>query len=136
MNNQSNLTLDEMVQQRENWRSLRRTIASRRRLLNRQQQIGLNEFNQMIAAEDQISDLIDAINDAIFNTIIVDLGQGATKLQFAIDKANQAIAQLAELNRILRYINLIIGLTQNILFVINTGDVAQIAVILDQIGQL
>jgi hypothetical protein len=125
-----------MVQQRENWRSLRRTIASRRRLLNRQQQIGLNEFNQMIAAEDQISDLIDAINDAIFNTIIVDLGQGATKLQFAIDKANQAIAQLAELNRILRYINLIIGLTQNILFVINTGDVAQIAVILDQIGQL
>jgi hypothetical protein len=136
MNKQSNLTLDEMVQQREDWRSLRRTIANRRRQLNRQRQIGLNDYHQMIATEDLISDLIDAINDAIFNTIIVDLGQGATKLQFAIDKANQAIAELEELNRILGYINLIIGLTQNILFVINTGDVARVAVILDQIGQL
>ena len=62
--------------------------------------------------------------------------QGAAQLQIAIEKANHAIAQLEDLNRILEYINLIIGLTQNILFVVGTGDVARIAVILRQIGQL
>ncbi|WP_103667840.1 hypothetical protein [Pseudanabaena sp. BC1403] len=132
----TSLTIDEMVQQRENWRGLRRTIAGRRRSLNREHKIGMVEYQQMIIAEDKISDLIEAINDRIFDAIIIDLKQGATKIQFATDKANEAIAQLEKLNKILQYINLIIGLTQNILFVINTGDVAKIAVILDEIGKL
>ncbi len=72
----------------------------------------------------------------IFDTIIVDLTNGATRLQFSINKANQAIAQLEEVNKILGYINLLIGLTQNILFVINTGDVTRIAIIIDQIDAL
>ncbi len=49
MNNQLNyrseVTLDEMIEQRENLRNLRRIVASRRRHLNRQHRIGLNDFN-------------------------------------------------------------------------------------------
>lgn len=136
LNHRSELTLDEMLEQRENLRNLRLTVASRRRQLNRQHRIGVNDFNQMIAAEDLISEWIDAINDSIFDTIIVDLTNGATRLEFSINKANQAIAQLEEVNKILGYINLLIGLTQNILFVINTGDVIRIATIIDQIDSL
>jgi hypothetical protein len=136
MSTQETITLDELAQLRENLRDLRRTIASRRRQLNRDRTIGIVEFNQMIASEDLISDLIDAIDDEIFSSIIVDLNQGAARLQTAIDKSNEAIAQLQKLNNILRYINLIIGLVQNILSIANTGDVAGIAIILDQIDQL
>ncbi|NUN66397.1 hypothetical protein HCU40_16955 [Pseudanabaena biceps] len=136
MSAKETITLDELKLLRENLRDLRRTIASRRRQLNRERTIGIVEYNQMIASEDLISDLIDAIADEIFSSIIVDLNQGVAKIQTAIDKANEAIAQLQKLNNILRYINLIIGLVQNILFIANTGDVARIAIILDQIDQL
>ena len=130
------LTLDQLKDSRPSLRRLRSTIFTRRENLVIAGQITQDQFIKMIEAEDSVSKLIDQINDGIFATITTDLSNAAQQIQFSIDKANQAIAQLQDINEMLQFVNSIVNLSGSLLSVISTPNPANIASIINQIANL
>ncbi|MGB5633339.1 MAG: hypothetical protein WBM44_27095 [Waterburya sp.] len=132
----SSLTLDQLKDLRTSLRRLRNTIFTRRENLIIAGQIDQEQFIKMIEAEDSISKLIDQINDGIFSTITTDLNNAVVQIQFSIDKANQAIAELQNINKMLQFVNSIVNLSGSLLNVITTPNIANIAGIINQIASL
>jgi hypothetical protein len=130
------ISLAELEAQRESWRKLRKTIVKQRENLLNQGQLTPENFDQMVKAEKLITKLIDEINNQIFAAINTDLQEPAKSIQEGIEKANEAIAQLQQVNRILQFVNSTINLVQTIISTISTGNIANIATIINQIREL
>lgn len=132
----SSLTLEQLKDLRISLRRLRNTIFTRRENLVIAGQIDQDQFITMIQAEDYVSKLIDQINEGIFTTITTDLSNAAQQIQFSIDKANQAIAQIQDINEILQFVNSIVNLSSTLLNTISMPNPVNISGIINQIANL
>ncbi len=125
------LTKIELMELREKLRELRTQIFRTREDLADDEKIILQEYDQMKEAEEVVSRRIKEINNTIFNQILTDIQEPKREIEFSIDKSKQGIAELQEINGILQFINAIIQLGGKIILTIGTGNVANIASIVD-----
>ncbi len=125
------LTKIELMELREKLRELRTQIFRTREDLADDEKIILQEYDQMKEAEEVVSRCIKEINNTIFNQILTDIQEPKREIEFSIDKSKQGIAELQEINGILQFINAIIQLGGKIILTIGTGNVANIASIVD-----
>lgn len=132
----SPLTQTELEELREKLRELRLKIFATRQNLIDERKITLQQFLKMRQAQDVISQCIQKINDEIFTQILTNIQQPKQEIEFSIDRARKGIAELQEINKILQFVNLAVQLVGNIALTIGTGNVANIATIIDDISQL
>ena len=130
------LTLQELEDLRTLYRQSRNITFRRREQLFQQGKITQQLFDKMVEEEEKLDRLIDEINDSIFDTITVDIQEPAKKIELSIEKANKAIEELKEIDKILGFVNAMINLAQNLIGAVTTGDFALIASSIDQIANL
>ena len=94
------------------------------------------DFKELSIQELKLRDLADDLTINIFTSIQTDIKEPAQKIAQTIQKINEAILDLAEINKILQILGKLINLFTTVTLAISTGNIALIANILDQIQAL
>lgn len=131
-----NLTKTEFMELRTILRNLCAQIYATREDLLEQSKITPPQYDQMSEAEEVLNRAIDKINNTIFAQIITDIESAKNDIEFSISKAKKGIAELQDINEKLEFVNATIQLVVTIISTIGTGNIANVAVIVDKIRGL
>lgn len=94
------------------------------------------EFKELSIQEIKLRELADDLTIKIFTSILTDIEKPAQRIAETIQKVDDAILSLAEINKVLQIVGELINLFTTVTLAISTGNVAQVATILGQIETL
>lgn len=132
----ANISKQELINMREDLRDLRFTIFNQRTILIMGNQITQAQAQQMLDAENKVDDLIQEINNQVFNAITTDLDNVVNRLQSSINDANSSIPELDDVNKIFQQANNILRLAGELIDSIKNNTPANLSGIVTSIGSL
>ncbi|MGJ5634240.1 hypothetical protein [Nostoc sp. CALU 1950] len=131
-----NLTKADLIELRTNLRNLCNQIFAIRENLVDENKITKQEYERMQEAEEVFNRAIEKINNTIFVQIIIDTESPKADIEFSINKAIKGINDLQDINKKLQFVNATIRLVGTISSTIGTGNIANLAVIFEEIRKL
>lgn len=94
------------------------------------------EFRELTVEEGKLNELADNLVLAVFDSILLDLQTPLSQIQTTIKKVNHSIEHLENINEIIQIASKVVNLFTTITRTIATGDIGEVATILEQIEEL
>lgn len=95
-----------------------------------------SEFKELSVEERKLNDLADDLVLKIFDSIVMDIQAPAAQIQITIEKVNNTIVHLEDINKILQIASKVVNLFTTVTLAISTGNIARVATIIQQIEDL
>jgi hypothetical protein len=94
------------------------------------------EFKELTVEESKLNKLADDLVLAIFDSILLDLQMPLSQIQTTIKKVNHSIEHLENINKIIQIASKVVDIFTTITRTIATGNIGEVATILEQIEEL